>query len=448
MSPKRPRLSVWGALVWFAGSYGVALLGYVLINAIASRMLGQEDFGYFVIAITVTTLLGQIGLLGVHRSGLREAARLDLSDTEGLASLRRGVRAVSLVTLPLVSIVSGVVTFILIDADNAHTRWAAAVGIGLLVLLSGQQKIWANYMRGFGDVRLASLLEGRSGGAIVSVLQAAALGIVWRLAPDSGLPGAIAAVAIGFAVPVFAARMRVVRLWQHTAIDPRRLLADVMVVLRRDWRFTSNQTATYLNSTIELWLAGLVLTRVDTSSFGAAQRLAMILVIPLTSLQVVFAPVISRLLVKDDDKILQNLLRGGASLATAGTAVVWVPMLLFPEEILRIIFGPGFGDAAPILVLLTLGNVANVVVGLCGTVLIMSHHEGSVATVQWCAVVARVIIGAAAALAFGALGLGVSAAACTIALYAAMWWVTKRETGLETQVTLRPKLRLLKTTTG
>ncbi len=123
-------------------------------------------------------------------------------------------------------------------------------------------------------------------------------------------------------------------------------------------------------------------------------------------------------------------------------------MLLFPAAILTLIFGSGFGEAAPILVLLTLGNVANVVVGLCGTVLIMSHHEGSVATVQWCAVVARVVIGAAAALAFGAVGLGVSAAVCTVALYAAMWFVTKRETGLQTQVTLRPKLRLLKSTTG
>ena len=58
------------------------------------------------------------------------------------------------------------------------------------------------------------------------------------------------------------------------------------------------------------------------------------------------------------------------------------------------------------------------------------------------------MIGAAAALAFGAIGFGVSAAVCTIALYAAMWLVTKRETGLETQVTFRPKLRLLKSTTG
>jgi O-antigen/teichoic acid export membrane protein len=448
MNPERTRLSVWGALVWFAGSYGVALIGYVLINAIASRMLGRQDFGYFVIAITATTLIGQIGLLGVHRSGLREAARLELTDTEGLAGLRRGVRAVSLVTLPLVSVVSAVVTFVIIDAENAPTRWAASLGIGLLVLLGGQQKIWANYLRGFGEVRFASLLEGRSGGALVSLLQAAFLGLAWWLAPDSGLPGAIGAVALGFAVPVWIARSRVVRLWHHTAIEPRRLLADVRVVLRRDWRFTSNQTATYLNSTIELWLCGLVLSSVDTSNFGAAQRLAMMLVIPLTSLQVVFAPVISRLLVRDDDKRLEDLLRGGASLATAGTAVLWIPMLLFPALTLTLIFGSGFGEAAPILVLLTLGNVANVVVGLCGTVLIMSHHEGSVATVQWCAVVARVLIGTAAALAFGAIGLGVSAAVCTVALYAAMWFVTKRETGLQTQVTLHPKLRLLKSTTG
>ena len=202
---------------------------------------------------------------------------------------------------------------------------------------------------------------------------------------DSGLPGAIGAVALGFAVPVWVARSRVVRLWHHTAIEPRGLLADVKVVLRRDWRFTSNQTATYLNSTIELWLCGIVLSSVATSNFGAAQRLAMMLVIPLTSLQVVFAPVISRLLVSDDGNILQSLLRGGASLATAGTAVLWVPMLLFPAAILTLVFGHGFGEAAPILVLFTLGNVANVVVGLCGTVLIMSHNEGSVATVQWCA---------------------------------------------------------------
>lgn len=448
MNRHRKRLSVRGALVWFALSYGVALVGYVLLNALASRLLGRQDFGYFVIAVTATTLIGQIGLLGVHRSGLREAARTELSDGVAMGDLRRGVRAVSLVSLPAVSLVSSIVTFAVIHPQNSSSRWATSIGVGLLVLLSGQQKIWANYLRGFGQVRLASLLEGRSGGAVVSLLQALLLAMIWLFFPQLGLSGALGAVALGFAIPVMAARHRVVQLWKHLHIPKGLLLADLAKVIRRDWRFTSNQTAIYLNSTLEIWLASFILSRVDTSSFSAAQRLALILVIPLTSLQVVFAPVVSRLLMHDEDHILERLLRAGATLATLGTALVWIPMLIFPGTVLRIIFGAGFGDAAPILVLLTLGNVANVVVGLCGTVMIMSHHEGVVASVQWYGVLVRVVLGTIAGLMFGAVGLGASAAISTVGLFIAMWMVTKNLTGLQTQLTFRPNLRLLKSTTG
>jgi O-antigen/teichoic acid export membrane protein len=437
---------VLGAVVWFGVAYGVAVVGYLVLNAAAGRMLGPDEFGYFVIALTVSTLVGQVGLLGVHRAGLREAARLEESDIEGFRELRRGVRAVSLVTLPLVSLVTGVVTF-LIGEGSVGVRFATALGVGVLVLLGGQQKIWANYLRGFGQIRLASLLEGRSGGAIVAVTQAVLVVLVWQLAPDVGLAGALGAAAIGYAIPVWWARERVVRLWRHLPVGSR-LLHDVRFVFARDWRFASNQVAVYLNSTVELWLAGLVLSRFDTSMFGAAQRLAMLLVIPLTSLQTVFAPVVSRLIVRDDDNRLEPLLRTGATLATVATAVAWVPMLLAPGLLMTTVFGASFDDAAPILVLLTLGNVANVFVGLCGTVLIMSHHEGVVASVQWGGVIARLGLGVVAALMFGAVGLGVTAATVTVAVYAAMWVTTRKIEGLSTQLTLRPSLRLIKETSG
>ena len=434
-------------MVWFALSYGVAILGYLVLNAAASRLLGPTDFGYFVIAITVTTLIGQIGLLGVHRSGLREAARMDLSDVEGLAQLRRGVRAVSLVTLPLVSVVSAVVTYFIVDPSSVVDRWATSVGLGVLVFLSGQQKIWANYLRGFGQVRFASLLEGRSGGTLVSVLQSVFVVAVWLLAPETGLAGALCATAVGFAIPVLWARSRTVAVWRHVSVSGN-VFRDVSVVLRRDWRFTSNQAATYLNSTIELWLVGLVLTSWATSQFGAAQRLSMLLVIPLTSLQVVFAPVVSRLLVRDDDQRLEPLLRTGATMATAATATFWLPMLLIPGPLLGWVFGGSFSEAAPLLMLLTVGNIANVLVGLAGTVLIMSHHEGVVARVQWSGVVARVVLGLLAARLFGAVGVAASAAAVTVVLFAAMWFTTRRRMGLSTHLTLRPNFRLIKTTAG
>lgn len=350
-------------------------------------------------------------------------------------------------TLPLISVLAGAVTFFLTRHSALSTRTAETFGIIVLTLLSGQQKIWANYLRGFGQVRFATLVEGRSGGPIVSILQGVLLVLIWKLDPKVGLAGALVAAAVGFAIPVLIARGQVHRLWGHVPTRGR-LSIDVRKVLVRDWRFTSNQTASYLNSTVELWLAGLVLTRLDTSEFGAAQRLAMLLVIPLTSLQVVFGPVVSRLLTKDDDQRLEPLLRTGATIVAAASAIVWLPMLVIPGRMLDIVFGAGFAQAAPILVFLTLGNVANVLVGLCGTVLIMNHLEGTVASIQWFGVLARTILGIGAALEFGAVGMGVSAALCTTAVFVAMWLVARNRMGLNTHLTLRPDFHLIRTTAG
>jgi uncharacterized membrane protein YfcA len=80
MTGRAGRLSLRGSIGWFALSYAGAILGYLAVNAFAARLL-DDEFGYFVIAVTASTLLGQLGLIGVHRGGLREAARLGPDDT-------------------------------------------------------------------------------------------------------------------------------------------------------------------------------------------------------------------------------------------------------------------------------------------------------------------------------------------------------------------------------
>lgn len=444
----RSRVSLLGALGWFVVTYGLAIAGYLASNAIASRWLGPEEFGYFVIVVTASAVVGQLGLLGVHRSGLRELSRTDVdADTEVLAGLRRGVRAVLLVPLPVVSVAGAGLVYALASDQSTSGRWALSVGFGFLVLLGGQQKLWANYLRGFGEVRAASLLEGRSGGAGVALLQAAVLLAAWQLAPSTGLPGSVVALVIGFALPVCWAAWRVNRRWRHTTRRTA-LFRDLRDVLRRDWRFALNQLATYLNSTVEIWIAGIFLLGTATSLFGAAQRLALLLVIPLTSVQVVFAPVCARLLASGETQRLQGLLRTGATVAAAATAVFWIPMMLLPGDLLALVFGADFRGAATVLFLLTLGSIANVASGLCGTALTMSRYEGDVAAVQAVTLVVRVLAGVAAAVLFGLTGLGVTAAAMTVVAYATMWWLARRRLGLRTEPTLRPSLKALRRTTG
>ncbi|MBA3266165.1 MAG: lipopolysaccharide biosynthesis protein [Nocardioidaceae bacterium] len=433
------------ASVWFAVSYGLAILGYLAVNAFAGRLL-DDTFGYFVIAITVSTMVGQLGLVGAHRGGLREASQLEPGDDAGLRTLRGDVRAVSLVTLPLTSVIAAMVTYALADGQDAGTRWAVTLGMGVLVMLGGQQKLLANYLRGFGHIRFASLLEGRSGGPLVAGFQASLIAGVYFFRPELGLTGALGATAVGYAVPVLLARRRVTQVWKHLG-GRDHLFSDLRHTTTHNWRFASNQVGAYLNSTVELWLAGLVLSSAEVSSFGAALRLTVILGITATSLQVVFAPVVARLLGRDDRR-LEALLRTGATLAAAGTALILIPMIVMPGPLLQWVYGSGFGTAAPLLLLLAIGNVANVLSGMCGTVLTMSRQEGLAATIQWVAVAIRLVAGLLAATAFGAVGLAVSAAVVTTAVGITLWAVTYRRTGLWTHLTLRPRLRLLRETAG
>ncbi|MGH3355855.1 MAG: lipopolysaccharide biosynthesis protein, partial [Nocardioidaceae bacterium] len=419
-------------------------------NAAAGRWLGPTDFGFFVATITATGLLSQFGLVGSHRSGLREAARLRGQERpEAMAVLRNSVRAVSLTTLPAAGMVSGVGAWLLTPQEPPSTRLALAGSVALLVVLCGQQQLWANYVRGLGFVRFASLVEGRSGGALVAGLQATLVLVVWQVAPWWGLPGALGAVALGFALPVAAARYVVRRRWRHLREPRPRLLRDLRLTVRRDWRFLSVQVANYLNVNTEIWVAAVLLSAVDTSMYTAGQRLAQLLVLPLTALQVVFAPVIARMAVRgQQNDPLEKLLRTGASTATLLTALLALPMVVAPGMLLDTVFGPGFRDAMPVLVLLSVGFFGNVATGLTGTTLSMMGREGAAAQVKWAGAVLRVVVGVPAALVGGLVGLTLSAMTVSIFVFTAMWIRTRREVGLFTHATLRPELNLLRRTPG
>lgn len=437
-------------MVWFVASYAGSVLGVLALNAAAGRWLGPDDFGFFVVTLTAAGLLSQVGLVGSHRSGLREVARLrDVDDPPAMVVLRNGVRAVCLTTLPLAGLVAGTAAwFLTVDAPLAE-RLALAVALAVLVVLGGQQQLWANYVRGLGHVRFASLLEGRSGGALVAGLQALCVVLVWVLVPGWGLAGAVGAVAAGFLVPTTSAWLVVRHRWRGLVGPRPRLWRDLRTTVGRDWRFLSAQVATFLNGTTEIWLAGLLLTAVDTSMFSAGQRLALLLVLPLTALQVVLAPVVARARAGVGERSeLERLVRTGASVATVLALVLALPVAVAPGLVVELVFGDGFSRAVPVLLLVSLGSLGNVASGMAGTTLSMLGREDVAARVQWSGVVLRVALGVPAALAGGLLGLTISALLVSTIVPTVMWWRSRRALGIATHVTLRPELSLLRRTAG
>ncbi|HEX6150514.1 lipopolysaccharide biosynthesis protein [Nocardioides sp.] len=431
-------VSLIRALIYFVPSYAVAIVGYLAVNVIAARMLGPSGFGYLVVLLTVAGLVAQLALLGLHRAGLREASRAE--DTDTLIALRRQVRSVLLVPLPIASVATAAVVWLIGPGDDLQL--ATAVLSGVLVYQSGYQLLSANFLRGLGHIRTASLLSGRSGGALVAAVQAAGVGLIAYVAPDSGLAGVLLGIVAGYLGPLCYVQWVLNRSWP-VATGPHHTLRQLRTIIKRDWRFTFSQSGGYLNSTVELWLAGAVLTAGGTSLFAASQRLGRLLVIPATSLATVFSPAIARLSSKGERTQLQTLIRTAASVTTAFSAVLWLPMVIAPEFVLRAVFGAGFEDAAPALMLIATGYLLSALSGMSGKTLSMSHYEGDLAIITWIVVALRIVSGLICAYLWGVTGLAASAVAISAAYYVANWVAVRRRLSISTHATLRPNLRIL-----
>lgn len=433
-------------MLWFGGSYVVSVLGYLVVNAIAARLLGSKGFGQFVIIYTAGLAIVQLGMLGVHRAGLREAARIDSADDPMLAQLRSGVRAVILVTLPLCGVIAGLLSWLMLSGEPVE-KSVTALAVAGLVVGSGHQRVLANYLRGFGYIRFASLLQGGSGGALVVVVQATLMLLGATLLPGLGLAGILSAMTLGYVLPIAVAWPIVSKHWIHTSIS-RRNFRNVRVVIARDWKFLVVQLASNINQYLELWIAGIVLVTIDASLFGAAQRLAVLIAFPLTALQIVLSPTISRLWALKRPADLEAVLRTAAWVALVISTVALLPLVLAPGQILLRVFGPEFQSASIVLVLLSIGYFVNALSGLCGPTLSMSHNEGRSAAIVSTSLFARLLGGTLSAAALGLIGLSISAAVITAATSLALWISTKRLVGVETLPALRPQLSLLWRTKG
>ena len=169
----------------------------------------------------------------------------------------------------------------------------------------------------------------------------------------------------------------------------------------------------------------------EAAVFAIADRLSLPLVLGLTAVNVVVAPLISRLHSEGKHVELQRTLTLGA----VGVAVYTLPLaaglIFFGPELLKW-FGAGFEDAYGPLLWLILAQTVNALVGSVGYVLTMTGHQ----------VVAAKILTACGGLklaanyfllpTYGALGAAFASAATLVVFNLALYTVVRRRLSLDT----------------
>ena len=192
-------------------------------------------------------------------------------------------------------------------------------------------------------------------------------------------------------------------------------------------------------------LSGLLLTQIDlyvvsatlgglaVARYGAASRVAVLLALPLAAVNLALPAVVAELHARHDLARLEAVLRSTAAAATVIAAAVTAAVALFGSDVMRLVFGAGYGHAGTVLLILCIGQLGNVACGSCGLTLVMTGHQRTAAKVAVVAIVLALPLVIVGVHVDGIEGAALAAAAVNIAYNLALVRAVRSKVGVRTE---------------
>jgi O-antigen/teichoic acid export membrane protein len=351
----------------------VAMMGFTLLsNAIVARMLVPADIASYYLVSSFVMTVTLVVCLGFDYSLIRFVGAAVAEGHAAAARLRAafGLRAVAatatLAAALVVMVGSRTVGALFSTAAPLQFRSALA----LWVMVEAVRVVASEAHRGLGDVRAATLTGHAFRGAFMACLVVA----TYLGHGQFGLVTAIRLSALASAVTCLLATVSLVaRLPRATAGASDVERGTIMV--RPSLRIMVTGAAGLLLSQGAVWVARGVLDSRAVALYGASARIALLLEAPLFVMNAALLPRIIRLYTLGDRAKLEFTLRRGASLASVPLLLSVGVLALFGRQIMGLVFGEFFEAAAPILLVLAVGQAVNVAMGSCGVVLSMTGNE-------------------------------------------------------------------------
>jgi O-antigen/teichoic acid export membrane protein len=355
--------NVLGVVVAAGATFGAQVL--------ISRTLGQAGFG-------VVTVLTQAAFVTsfATRAGMDMAVLRNVAIDAG-SNRRQFIRtpvvlavviaaAVSLAAALLAVVMSGAIRSLLsIDPElGSYAVPAAALGIPFLALTN----VWLAATRGLKIMKYQLYVFFAGQPLMWMVLMA----LGWTVARTAWM--AVLAYSLswmGAALAAFFSWRRESRAWGVAPLEEG--------ALGRLVRYAGPRAPAALFSQLLFWTDLFVLTNFVTDDavgvYSAALRAGQVVVLFLTSVNLMFSPFVADLHNRGEHERLDKLFKALTRWTVASTLPLFLIIAVVPDAILEI-FGPDFAGGRAALLILLAGQLVNIATGSAGFVLIMAGRTG------------------------------------------------------------------------
>ena len=421
---------------WALFGRALALPVGLALAMLLARLLPPAELGAYFLATSLVALLVIVAQGGLARPMVKLVAAALATDRPEAA--RRAVRLAFVVT-----VLGGAIIGVAV-ADGPGRLLTGALrdgavlqpvlwAIGALVLIAALVDLCVESLRGFHDLRSASLLGDTLAQRLLLII---GLMVAWLAARPIGLWDVLAAAVLCAAVVLVAAllllRRRLAAIGRHGAPWRDR------DVLRHGPPFMLVRLNLWLLAGADLWILALFRPPEEVALYGAASRLALLVGIPLTICNAALAPMVAEFHSQGRLDRLEKVVRATATLSALPALALVGLFALFGAEALELVYTSAYAEGYAIVVVLALGQWLHVVFGSCAISLTMTGHQRDVMLAGIATSVGTVLGYAAAAPGYGALGVALVTAASLAAYNLVLAWLARKRLGISTWVTVSP----------
>jgi O-antigen/teichoic acid export membrane protein len=345
-----------------------------------ARLLSSEEMGGYFLATSLVALAVALVQLGLGRALVKLIAGALANNSPSAA--RQAVH-VGIVTVGVISSLAAVgLTLepghLLIGLlDSGDLLYKSLRWIALLTLTMALVELFAEMLRGFHDIRSASLLVDQ---LLQRLILVACLFVIWLSGIELNLDQVLllSFVSALFAVLVAAKFIRT----NLSKIGYGGSRTEIGKILRLGPPFLVIRLNFWLLNVASVWVLGMFRPMEEVAIYGAANLLASLVLAPQTITNGVSAPIIVELFQKQRTDLLENIIRAAAFFALIPASLLAIVLIIYGDHVLRLIYGGAYAQGFLVLAVLAVGRCVAVACGAPSITLAMTQYQNTVMRVM------------------------------------------------------------------
>ncbi|MEI6485753.1 MAG: lipopolysaccharide biosynthesis protein [Sphingomonadales bacterium] len=392
--------------------------GFV-VTLLLARAGGPDVLGGYAMALQTAQLVSILAVVGCDQLALREiAAHVRLGDKAAAAGhMQHYLRFVT----PLALLVTGLYAAAMLAL---HEMGLAAAQEGVLIAATGFVTANCFYLLGLGIVRglgnpvYAQVFDGLYTLPLALVLGALLLS-GHHIAAASSMLLSTACLVATMAL-LFVLVWRQMRDWHRVAVP------DAPSPWREGMPMMLISFLMYFNQWLPQFLAGVLGNVGDAGGFRAAWQLAMPFTVIQTTVTMMISPHVSGDLRQGRLDAARRRLQRNRWAAIAITLPVALPLLIWPDPIITLVFGPAFAGTAPLVQWLVGANMVAIFMGPAGAIITMAGRSRDTVPAIIAAAAVTAVLALLLTPPFGITGLAMAYAAGITLRVVQGGWLARR----------------------